>query len=51
MDQPMKTRARPDAWQQQQQQQTVPGLGKGDPPQSDGKTLFPFRRLFIVAQV
>jgi trans-aconitate 2-methyltransferase len=39
-----------EAWQQYRQQ-LIPLLNEAYPRRQDGRTFFPFRRIFIVAQV
>jgi trans-aconitate 2-methyltransferase len=46
----VRSRLTDDAWEQYRQA-IVPLLAQAYPPQPDGTTFFPFRRIFVVAQV
>jgi trans-aconitate 2-methyltransferase len=46
----VRARLTDDAWEQYRQQ-IIPVLAQAYPPQPDGTTFFPFRRIFVVAQV
>ena len=47
---PVKSRLTDDQWGQFRQE-LIPMLDAAYPVRSDGKTFFPFRRIFVVAQV
>ncbi len=47
---PVIDRLSEEAWQQFRQQ-LIPLLAEAYPPRRDGRTFFPFRRVFVVAQV
>jgi trans-aconitate 2-methyltransferase len=47
---PVRSRLDDDQWQQFRQE-LIPMLDAAYPARSDGKTFFPFRRIFVVAQV
>jgi trans-aconitate 2-methyltransferase len=46
----VKSRLSPEAYQQYRHQ-LIPLLAEAYPPRQDGRTFFPFRRIFVVAQV
>jgi trans-aconitate 2-methyltransferase len=46
----VKSRLSPEAYQQYRHQ-LIPLLAEAYPPKPDGRTFFPFRRIFVVAQV
>ena len=46
----VKSRLSEDAWQEYRRQ-IVPMLAESYPVRADGRTWFPFRRVFVVAQV
>jgi trans-aconitate 2-methyltransferase len=47
---PVRNRLDDEQWRQFQQE-LIPLLEESYPPRPDGKTFFPFRRIFVVAQV
>jgi trans-aconitate 2-methyltransferase len=47
---PVKTRLNDEQWQEFRQE-LIPMLDAAYPARADGKTFFPFRRIFVVAQV
>jgi trans-aconitate 2-methyltransferase len=47
---PVKSRLNEEQWQQFREE-LIPMLDAAYPARADGKTLFPFRRIFVVAQV
>jgi trans-aconitate 2-methyltransferase len=47
---PVIDRLSEESWQQYRQQ-LIPLLDKAYPQRPDGRTFFPFRRVFVVAQV
>ncbi|MDR3662748.1 MAG: trans-aconitate 2-methyltransferase [Mycobacterium sp.] len=46
----VRARLTADAWEQYRQE-IIPLLAQAYPPQPDGTTFFPFRRIFVVAQI